>query len=315
MASGLRTGKGGNGPGPACPGRSGARQWGRGSFPAGGDPGFAAKHQARPRPAGAGPLHAAGGGTAPGHGSGRAGGWERCCPGPPAPQFILERGPAASGPAQKGGEKSKRPDNASPSPTATAAAALGGGCGRRRRFCRAFFVPARRFSLQKPRRGGAAALPPPPPPRRPRPEPCQAGAGPGPVGRRVPLPTWPPLRRGHLPPARLPAGRWPEGRARPPPAPGGTRGSGPLTAATVGARGRRLPQAPRLRQPQSGAGGGRRGEERRGVADTPARPPAAAYARREKQELTHLEGRRKLGCRRGLRRSLLVWVTLNLASL
>lgn len=128
---------------------------------------------ARPRPAGAGPLHAAGGGTAPGHGSGRAGGWERCCPGPPAPQFILERGPAASGPAQKGGEKSKRPDNASPSPTATAAAALGGGCGRRRRFCRAFFVPARRFSLQKPRRGGAAALPPPPAP------PPKAGALPG----------------------------------------------------------------------------------------------------------------------------------------
>lgn len=156
---------------------------------------------ARPRPAGAGPLHAAGGGTAPGHGSGRACGWERCCPGPPAPQFILERGPAASGPAQKGGEKSKRPDNASPSPTATAAAALGGGCGRRRRFCRAFFVPARRFSLQKPRRGGAAALPPPPRPAAQGRSLARLGLGPGPwegeslcpPGRRSAAGTCPPL--------------------------------------------------------------------------------------------------------------------------
>lgn len=100
-------------------------------------------------------------------------------------------------------------------------------------------------------------------------------AGAGPVGRRVPQPTWPPF-------APAPAGR-------------GRR---------CGGAGLAPPRAPRLRQ------------ERRGGRCRPG-PTAGSCPReaREARTLTHLEGRRKLGCGRGMRGSLLVWVTLNLASL
>lgn len=99
VASDLRTGRGGKGPGAACPGRHGVRRRGRGSCPSSGNLVRAAKHR---------PLRVRRGqGRSPPPGrhrpraQRRTGGWERCCPGPPAPDFILERGLAASGPVRR----------------------------------------------------------------------------------------------------------------------------------------------------------------------------------------------------------------------
>lgn len=129
----------------------------------------------------------------------------------------------------------------------------------------------------------AACFPPKVTPRRRRrlPKAGAGRAGAGPVGRRVPQPTWPPF---------APA---PASRTHP-------------AAVTAGVRG--WPRAARLRQGRSGAGSQTGGE---------GSLPAGSCRReaREARTLTHLEGRRKLGCRRGMRDSLLICVTLILASL
>lgn len=133
------------------------------------------KAPARPRPAGAGLLGAAGEAPPPG--------WERCCPDPPVPTFILEQGLAAGGPARRGQRNQSGPI--------------------------ARYPPApRRQPLRQPLRAPgsgaspAACFPPKITPRRHHRLP-KAGAGQTgarPVGRRVPQPTWPPF-------APAPAGR------------------------------------------------------------------------------------------------------------
>lgn len=113
--------------------------------------------------------------------------------------------------------------------------------------------------LGAPGASAAERFPPKLTPRRRRRLP-KAGAdqaGAGPVGRRVPQPTWPPF---------APA---PAGRARP-------------AAVAAGAQGRR--RAPWLRQGRSGGGSQPRGEGSLPPRPGPARPPAAAHARRQKRE-------------------------------
>lgn len=149
--SGLRfaTGKGGKGLGPACPGQSRARGRGRGSCPAGADPGCTATPRRDRARRGQGRS------APPGRRRPRA---RRRPGGSVTAQAHLRRGLSLSGGWQRArGEKSKRPDNASAFPTATAAAAVEGLRAPAPRV----FLPARRFSLQKPRRGSAAGLPRP----------------------------------------------------------------------------------------------------------------------------------------------------------